>query len=131
MSLLGSSRTAAAFDISSEPASLRASYGETVDGMSLLQARRLAEAGVPFITVFCKEDERTAAKCKSGGGWDTHGNNFNCLKDNLLPEFDRAFSALVADLSDRGQLAETLLLITSEMGRNPKIGDIRSGGPSG
>lgn len=131
MALLGSSRTAAAFDLSSEPASLRARYGETVNGMSLLLARRLAEAGVPFITVFWKEDEKIAAKCKSAGGWDTHGNNFNCLKDNLLPEFDRAFSSLVADLADRGQLAETLLLVTSEMGRTPRIGDIRSGGASG
>jgi uncharacterized protein (DUF1501 family) len=99
--------------------------------MSLLLARRLVEAGVPFITVFWMENEQIADKCKSGGGWDTHGNNFNCLKDNLLPEFDRGFSALIADLSDRGLLAETLLLVTSEMGRQPKIGDPRSGGTSG
>ena len=62
--------------------------------MSLLLARRLVEAGVPFVTVFWMEDERLDKKCKSGGGWDTHGNNFNCLKENLLPEFDRGFSAL-------------------------------------
>jgi uncharacterized protein (DUF1501 family) len=70
-------------------------------------------------------------KCSSGGGWDTHGNNFNCLKDDLLPEFDRAFSAFVEDLFHRGLLDTTLLLITSEMGRKPKIGDPRSGGASG
>jgi uncharacterized protein (DUF1501 family) len=60
----------------------------------------------------------------------THG-HFGCLKDHLLPEFDRAFAALVADLADRGLLDSTLLLVTSEMGRMPKLGDPRSGGPSG
>jgi uncharacterized protein (DUF1501 family) len=99
--------------------------------MSLLLARRLVEAGVPFVTVFWKENEALAAKCKSAGGWDTHGNNFGCLKENLLPEFDRAFSALLADLADRGLLDDTLVLVTSEMGRTPKIGDPRSGGPNG
>src|SRR4029077_18172363 len=64
-------------------------------------------------------------------GWDTHGNNFACLKEDLLPEFDRGFSALIEDLAGRGLLDSTLLLITSEMGRKPKIGDPRSGGVSG
>lgn len=132
MNLLGSSQTTAAFDVSSEPLSMRERYGQTVNGMSLLLARRLAEAGVPFITVFWMEDEqRLHKKCQSAGGWDTHANNFNCLKDDLLPEFDRAFSALVEDLHERGMLDETLLLVTSEMGRTPKIGDVRSGGAYG
>ena len=129
--LLASSGTTAAFDVAAEPASVRERYGQTINGMSLLLARRLVEAGVPFITVFWKENEAIANKCKSAGGWDTHGNNFNCLKENLLPEFDRAFSALVEDLAARGLLAQTLLLVTSEMGRTPRIGDPRSGGTSG
>ena len=99
--------------------------------MSLLLARRLVEAGVPFVTVFWMENRAIASKCRSAGGWDTHGNNFNCLKEHLLPEFDRGFSALVEDLAERGLLDSTLLLVTSEMGRKPKIGDPRSGGPSG
>jgi hypothetical protein len=132
MSLLGSSNTTAAFDVASEPQSLRERYGETVNGMSLLLARRLVEAGVPFITVFWMEDEkRLHKKCKSAGGWDTHGNNFNCLKEDLLPEFDRGFAALVEDLDTRGLLDETMLVVTSEMGRTPKIGDKRSGGVEG
>jgi len=53
------------------------------------------------------------------------------LKEDLLPEFDRGFSALVQDLSERGMLDSTLLLVTSEMGRKPKIGDPRSGGVTG
>ncbi len=129
--LLASSQTTAAFDVASEPVSVRERYGATVNGMSLLLARRLVEAGVPFVTVFWKENEAIASKCKSAGGWDTHGSNFTCLKENLLPEFDRGFSALVADLADRGLLDETLLIVTSEMGRKPKIGDPRSGGTNG
>ncbi len=131
LDLLMSSSATEAFDVASEPAAVRERYGTSINSMSLLLARRLAEAEVPFITVFWKEDESIAKKCASEGAWDTHGNNFNCLKENLLPEFDRAFSALVEDLSGRGLLDQTLLLVTSEMGRKPKIGDPRSGGSGG
>ncbi|QDU79220.1 hypothetical protein Pla110_09250 [Polystyrenella longa] len=130
-SLLLSSKTSDAFNVESEPKELRERYGETVNGMSLLLARRLVEVGVPFITVFWKENTAIQSKCKSAGGWDTHGNNFNCLKDFLLPEFDRGYSALLEDLSNRNLLDETMVLVTSEMGRTPKIGDIRSGGVKG
>src|SRR5436189_6226072 len=99
--------------------------------MSLLLARRLVESGVPFVTVFWMEDGKLDNKCKSAGGWDTHANNFNCLRENLLPEFDRGFSALIEDLEQRGLLEQTLLLVTSEMGRKPKIGDPRSNGVLG
>ena len=129
--LMMSSSTTTAFDVASEPESVRDRYGKTVNAMSLLLARRLVEAEVPFVTVFWKENEAIADKCKSAGGWDTHGNNFGCLKENLLPEFDQAFSALVDDLHQRGLLDQTLLMVTSEMGRKPKIGDPRSGGPGG
>lgn len=129
--LLSSQSAASAFDLNQEPAKLRERYGNTVNGTSLLMARRLVEAGVPFVTVFWKEDERTADQCKSAGGWDTHGDNFNCLRQYLLPQFDQAFSAFLDDLSGRGLLDETLVLVTSEMGRTPKIGDRRSGGVRG
>jgi len=129
--LLASTATADAFDLSQETPKLRERYGQTVNGMSLLMARRLVEAGVPFVTVFWKENEELSDKCKSAGGWDTHGNNFNCLKEYLLPEFDRAYSALLEDLHDRGMLSDTLVMVTSEMGRKPKIGDPRSGGING
>ncbi len=129
--LLSSSRTTGAFDIAKEPESVRARYGNTINGTSLLMARRLVQAGVPFVTVFWKEDESIAAQCKSAGGWDTHADNFNCLKQYLLPQFDRAFSAFMEDLSSSGLLDETLVLVTSEMGRMPKVGDRRSGGKIG
>ena len=133
LSLLMSSRTTEAFDVSREPKALRERYGESINGLSLLLARRLVEAGVPFVTVFWMGDPKAAEarKCASGGGWDTHGNNFGCLKEELLPQFDQGFSALIEDLANRNLLAQTLLLVTSEMGRKPKIGDPRSGGVAG
>ncbi|MBB76345.1 MAG: hypothetical protein CMJ75_17710 [Planctomycetaceae bacterium] len=129
--LLMAASTTRAFDVSREPLALRERYGATVNGTSLLAARRLVEEGVPFVTVFWYEDENLRNKCKSAGGWDTHGNNFDCLKQNLLPELDRGLSALLGDLHDRGLLEQTLVMVTSEMGRKPRIGDPRSGGVSG
>ena len=130
-SLLSSPAAASAFDLTKEPQKLRERYGNNINASSLLMARRLVEAGVPFVTVFWKEDESTAKQCKSAGGWDTHGDNFNCLKNYLLPPFDRALSAFIEDLSSRGLLDETLVMVTSEMGRTPKVGDPRSGGVTG
>jgi len=130
-SLLSSRQTKSAFDLRAEPDAVRAKYGAGINAMSMLMARRLVEAAVPFVSVFWKGNEEVAKLCKSGGGWDTHGNNFNCLRDRLLPEFDRPFAALLDDLHQRGLLETTLVLVSSEMGRKPKIGDPRSGGPGG
>jgi hypothetical protein len=129
--LLASQQTQQAFDLHREPLAVRSRYGDSITAMSMLLARRLVEAGVPFITVFWKEDRELDRLCKSGGGWDTHGNNFGCLKDRLLPEFDRPFAALLDDLDQRGLLEQTLVVVSSEMGRKPRIGDPRSGGPGG
>jgi uncharacterized protein (DUF1501 family) len=130
-SMLSSPRVKAAFDLSREPLAVRERYGNSLNAMSALMARRLVEAGVPFVTIFTKEDPKLDALCKSGGSWDTHGSNFYCLKTHLLPEFDQYYSALIEDLHERGLLEETLVMINSEMGRGPKIGDPRSGGPKG
>jgi hypothetical protein len=131
--LLASAQARSAFDLSGESKALKDRYGTTVNGTSLLLARRLVEAGVPFVSVYWRGDLKRSdkLKCASGGGWDTHGNNFQCLKDWLLPEFDQAYSALLDDLESRGLLDSTLVLVTSEMGRHPKVGDVRSGGVSG
>jgi hypothetical protein len=130
-SLLTAARTKQAFDLSAEPARLRDRYAVTVNGMSMLMARRLVEVGVPFISVFWMEDPKLDSLCKSAGGWDTHGSNFYCLKHHLLPEFDRCFGALLSDLHKRGLLDQTLVVVNSEMGRQPRVGDPRSGGPKG
>jgi len=130
-SLLTAHKTKAAFDLRAESESVREKYGPGINATSMLLARRLVEVGVPFVTVFWKGDKELDKLCKSGGGWDTHGNNFNCLKDRLLPEFDRPFAALLDDLHQRGMLDETLVIVSSEMGRKPKVGDPRSGGAGG
>jgi uncharacterized protein (DUF1501 family) len=129
--LLGAPQAKTAFDVTREPPAVRDRYGNTLNGMSMLIARRLVEAAVPFISVFWMEDPKTENLCKSGGGWDTHGSNFFCLKNHLLPEFDQCFSALLEDLHDRGLLEKTLVMVNSEMGRQPKIGDPRSSGLKG
>jgi uncharacterized protein (DUF1501 family) len=86
---------------------LRERYGRNKLGQSLLLARRLAEAGVTFVSV-------------DAGGWDTHANQFQAL-GMKLPEFDRAWSALLTDLADRGLLDRTLVLACGEFGRTPRI----------
>ena len=131
--LLSSQQTKTAFQIQNEPLAIREKYGPTINSMSLLMARRLVEAKVPFITVWWSDDRKAhdSLKCMSAGNWDTHGNNFFCLKNRLLPDFDRAYAALLDDLHQRGLLNDTLVVVTSEMGRRPKIGDPRSGGVGG
>ena len=109
-SLLSSTAAKRAFDIESEPPALRERYGRTPVGQGCLLARRLVEAGVRFVTV-----------AKGRLNYDTHGDNFNTLKKNLLPEFDQAYAALLQDLHDRGLLERTLVLVMGEFGRTPKI----------
>ena len=107
-----------AFNLDREPALLRDMYGDHLCGQSVLLARRLTEAGVPIVTVVCAAGDLNGS---SGDHWDTHGNNFNRLKRDLLPPFDRAVSALLADLSARGRLDDTLVVMLTDFGRTPRI----------
>ena len=84
-----------------------------VFGQSLLLARRLVESGVTFVTIH--------TEARGNGHWDTHQNNFNMLRHWLLPFLDRAVSALLEDLDQRGLLQSTLLVVTGDMGRTPRI----------
>ena len=97
-----------AFDIHSEDPRLRDRYGRNSLGQGCLLARRLIEGGVRFVTV-------------TDGGWDTHQDNFKSLKTRLLPRLDGAVSGLVQDLSDRGMLEQTLVVVLSDFGRTPKV----------
>src|SRR6266478_4250601 len=99
-----------AFDIWAEPEPLRDRYGRAPIGQGCLLARRLVESGVRFVTVNA-----------SRAIWDTHADNFNRLQKALLPEFDMAYSALLQDLSERGLLSSTLVVVSGEFGRTPKI----------
>jgi len=133
--LLSSSQAQSAFDLSQEPRHIRERYGlpDRVDrsvearkfgglphlGQSMLLARRLIEAGVRLVTV-CTGRRFDQA-------WDTHRQHFPLLKRSLLPYADRALAALLADLSDRGLLNETLVVAMGEFGRTPRLGQITSG----
>jgi uncharacterized protein (DUF1501 family) len=96
-----------AFDLDAEPAKLRASYGPSSFGQGCLMARRLIEAGVPFVEV-------------QSSGWDTHSNELVGLK-KLIPPVDQGMAALMADLRDRGMLKHTLVIWMGEFGRMPRV----------
>jgi hypothetical protein len=116
--MLLSSHVKTAYDLDREDSKLRGQYGDHIAGQSMLLARRLVEAGVPIVQIICSAGDLNGG---AGDMWDTHGQNFNRLKNRLLPPFDRGFSTLLSDLSDRGMLDETLVVLLTEFGRTPKI----------
>lgn len=122
--LLASDTARAAFDLSREPAAVRARYGEHRQGRACLLARRLVEAGVPLVTVIWSpsnrgQDERPDET--DAYGWDTHNDIFTALRDRLFPRFDQSLSALLEDLDARGLLDSTLVVAVGEFGRAPTI----------
>jgi hypothetical protein len=96
-----------AFDIHSEPAELREAYGRNSFGQRALMARRLVEAGVPFVTLY-------------DGGWDHHADLFGALRTRL-PSWDQTVATLISDLDQRGLLETTMVIALGEFGRTPKI----------
>lgn len=108
MELVTSPRAREAFHIQSESAPMRERYGYTSIGQCALLARRLVEAGCRFIGI-------------DHGSWDTHFDNFTSLEKALVPPTDRAVSALLSDLDERGLLDDTLVVVMGEMGRTPRI----------
>jgi len=106
--LVTSPQAKKAFDLEQEESKTREAYGARTLGQGCLLARRLVEGGARFITI-------------SRGGWDTHAQNFERLEKQLLPEFDQAYSALLADLAQRGMLEKTLVLVMGEFGRTPRV----------
>ncbi len=125
--LLNSAVGRQAFDLTQEPEEVRERYGKNPHGQSVLQARRLVERGVPLVTVFWPNDGIKNVSVY----WDTHSRNFIDLKDRLMPVADRAFSALLNDLKDRGLFDETLVVWTGEFGRTPKVGQRNSDAGAG
>ena len=105
--LIGSPQAREAFDMSKEPNEMKDRYGRNQAGQRMLLARRLVEAGARFVTL-------------SYGGWDHHTGITGQMR-RLMPAFDRGFATLVADLDERGLLDETIVLVSSEFGRTPKI----------
>lgn len=99
-----------AFDVGAEPEALRDRYGRTSMGQGALLARRLVESGVRFVTV-----------SRGDNAWDHHGNIFPTLANDFLPELDKAFATLLDDLSERGMLESTLVIVSGEFGRTAEI----------
>lgn len=105
--MISSPKAREAFNIEAEPAALRDRYGRNQAGQRLLMARRLVEAGVRVVTV-------------TYGGWDFH-QNIQASTKNVMPPLDKAFATLISDLDERGLLDETVVMLSSEFGRTPKI----------
>ncbi len=116
--MLSSPQVKRAFQLDDEPATVQDAYGPHIFGQSVLLARRLTEAGVPLVTVNCGAGDLNGG---IGAIWDTHFIGFPQLKEHLMPPFDMAASALLADLADRGTLDETLVVLLTEFGRQPII----------
>lgn len=102
-----------AFDLNQESEVMRERYGRNIHGQSVLMARRLVEHGVPMVSVNWHNDGRNF--------WDTHGDNFNRLKNDLIPPSDQALATLLEDLEERGMLEDTLVVWVGEFGRRPII----------
>jgi hypothetical protein len=105
--LMRSKEAQAAFRIADEPTKVRDRYGRNSFGQRALLARRLVEAGVPFVTI-------------NDGGWDHHSDIFGALRTRL-PKWDQTVAALIGDLADRGMLDSTMVIALGEFGRTPKI----------
>jgi hypothetical protein len=105
--MISSDKARAAFDLGKEPDHLRDDYGRNAAGQRMLLARRLVESGARFVSL-------------TYGGWDHHDNIKNGVSTQM-PAFDQAFAALIRDLDGRGMLDSTLVLVTTEFGRTPKI----------
>jgi hypothetical protein len=106
--LMTSREAKEAFDIGREPQPLREQYGMTSLGQCCLLARRMVEAGCRFVSI-------------ENGHWDTHRKNTMSLRDLLVPSLDRGVAALLTDLDQRGMLESTLVVVTTEFGRTPRI----------
>ena len=105
--MMSSDKARAAFDLKQEKDKLRDEYGRNAAGQRMLLARRLVEAGVRFVSM-------------TYGGWDHHDNIRNGVTTQM-PAFDQAFASLIRDLDQRGMLDSTLVLVTTEFGRTPKV----------
>jgi hypothetical protein len=115
--LISSPAAQRAFDIAAEPARTRDRYGRHIFGQSVLLARRLIEAGVRLVHVnWVRHDNGPG-----GQGYDSHRDHLNWARRELLPPTDAAFASLIEDLSERGLLDETLVIVMGEFGRTPRF----------
>lgn len=122
--LLLSGRARAAFDLDQERPEVRERYGRTTFGQGALLARRLVEAGTRFVQL---NWPAVANGNPEVDAWDTHAANFGPLKNLHCPVLDKALSALLEDLAQKGLLSETMVVAVGEFGRSPRLGVSTSG----
>ncbi len=115
LEMIASNKARDAFDVSKEPDRIREKYGAATE---FLQARRLVEAGVPFVTL-TPRNRAPGSMCN--GQWDHHDHIFRCLRA-VLPQLDRSLYALLTDLHDRGLDQDVAVVVWGEMGRTPRVG---------
>ena len=116
LDVIGSETIRRAVDLSTADAGLRARYGRNLFGQSVLLGGRLLEAGARLVQV-----NWLRVQGSKGYAWDSHRENFEALRSDLIPAFDQAFAALITDLESRGKLDETLVVVATEFGRTPKV----------
>ncbi|MDY3562603.1 DUF1501 domain-containing protein [Gemmata sp. JC673] len=122
--LVNAPQVRAALDLDREPEKLRDRYGRHRSGQACLMARRLVEAGVPWVTVFFNHGIRGQddhPDDTDAYGWDTHNDIFDSLRTHLLPRFDASVSTFLEDLRARGLLDTTLVVVMGEFGRAPRV----------
>ena len=133
ISLMTSPQARDAFDLSKEPEKLRDRYGRHSWGQRALMARRLVEAGCSFVTVAWENPFVSGVAQPKNGyyNWDSHAVNCDLWDDarGRLPIYDKALTALIEDLHDRGLTKKVLLVVTGEFGRSPRVST--SDGPKG
>ena len=124
-SILTSGRTRDAFDLEQESSGTRDRYGQNLVGSSMLIARRLVEAGCSFVTMVMENPFVSGLKSPKLGfyNWDSHAVNCDLWVDarHRFPVYDKAVTALIEDLHQRGLTEKVLLVVTGEFGRSPKI----------
>jgi hypothetical protein len=116
LDVIGSEAVRRAVDLSSADPAVRERYGRNLFGQSVLLGRRLLDAGTRLVQVNWLRTQGV-----KGYAWDSHRENFEALRDDLIPPFDRAFAALLSDLDSSGRLDETLVVVATEFGRTPKV----------
>ena len=116
LDVISSNAVRRAVDLSTADKDLRSRYGRNLFGQSVLLGKRLLEAGTRLVQVSWLRTQG-----QMGYAWDSHWNNFQALREDLIPPFDVAFTALMSDLEREGRLDDTLVVVAGEFGRTPKV----------